>query len=324
MCKLIASLVLATALVSAGAEAQQTAPLPKIGYVALGTEASSQEAFTAFREGLNAFGWIDGRSIAVEPRWGLGSRHRISAIVSDLISSGTKIVVATGPTVHGARRVIGSTPMVFAFSGDPIVAGLVKSLREPGGNITGVSFMSYELNEKRLDILRETLPRVSRVTLLSDPQHPGEHLEVRANLRAAARLGLKIEHVRVQGLGELDAGLNRVRQSDPQALIVLPDATMTPNRARLAAFAADQHIPMISGWAMFAEAGALMTYGPNLGDAYRRLGYYVDRLLKGAQPSQLPVERPSRFELVINRKVARALKITFPSSILLRVDQVIE
>jgi len=308
----------------ANAVTQSSAPLPRVGYVALGTEEAMVDQFAAFRDGMKARGWIDGRTVVLEPRWGRGSRERIPGLVRDLIRGGVDLIVATGPTVHGARTVIGTTPMVFSFSGDPVIAGLVNSLASPGGNITGVSHMSYELNEKRLDVLREALPMVRRVALLSDPQHAGEHLELEANLRASARLGFELVHVRASNLAELDAGLIRIRQSGAQAMVVLPDATMTPNRKRIASFASAARIPMISGWAMFANAGALMTYGPNLGDSYRRLGHYVDKLLKGAKPADLPVEQPTRFELVVNLRTARALSIALPHSILLRADRVIE
>lgn len=320
----IALLILACVLTNGSAYAQQPTPLPKVGFVGLGTEATLQDEFIAFREGLAAHGLVDRRSLVLEPRWAHGDRKRVPGLVRGLLDIGVDVVVAQGPTVHGARQLTDRTPLVFAFSGDPVIAGLVNSLSSPGGNITGVSFMSYELNEKRLDVLRETLPHVTRVALLSDPQHPGEHFEVQANRRAAARLGFQLMHIRVHGRAELEAGLDRVRRSGIQALVVLPDATMTPNRARIARFAAEARIPMISGWAKFARSGALMTFGPNLEDSYRRLGIYVSRILKGARPADLPVEQPKRFELVLNLRTARALGITIPRTILLRANDVIE
>lgn len=318
---LIAVAVLVAAF--SDAAAQESESVPKVGWIAVGVPAPAP-AFDAFKEGLRQLGYIDGRTVAIEARWAEGVQGRVPDLARELIGLKVDVIVTQGPAIQGTRPVAGDTPVVFGFSGDPVVAGLVGSLAHPGGNLTGVSFMSYELNEKRLGLLREALPQVSRVALLSNPNHPGEHLEVRVSARAAQTLGLALHTARVLTATELMSAFQDIRRTQSQAIVVLPDAFFGLHLPSIIDFATREGIPVISGWASYAAAGALFTYGPNLDDSFRRLAYYVDRIVKGAKPVNLPVERPTKFELVVNLRTAKALGITVPQSILIRADEVIE
>jgi putative tryptophan/tyrosine transport system substrate-binding protein len=214
-------------------------------------------------------------------------------------------------------------PVVFVFSGDPVEGGLVDSFARPGRNFTGISLMSTELVGKRMELLKEVMPRLRRVAVFSNPEHPGEQSELRASQAAANALGLVVEYFQVRTMAELQDVLPFVATSS-EAIVVFPDAFTMRYSEHISQFAIKHRIPAISGWALFAERGNLMSYGPNLRDAYRRVAFYVDKILKGAKPAELPVELPKSVELVINLKAAKALGITIPQSMVLRADKVIE
>jgi putative ABC transport system substrate-binding protein len=237
---------------------------------------------------------------------------------------GVAAIVTQGTAIRVVRPVAGSVPVIFALSGDPETAGLVDSLARPGRNFTGATFMSYEVNTKRLQLLKEAFPAVSRIALVSNPEHPGEHIELDVSRKAATSLGLTVQYVPVRSAAEFDRAFEAIANEGADAIVALPDALIMQYRARLIEFATTQGIPAVSGWPDFARSGGVMTYGPNLRQAFRMVARSVDKVLKGANPAELPVERPTTFELVINLKAARALGVEVPSSLLARADDVIE
>jgi putative ABC transport system substrate-binding protein len=235
----------------------------------------------------------------------------------------TDVIVAQGPVVSAVKRTAGTTPIVFGFSGDPVEAGLVTSLSHPGGTLTGMTFLSIELAGKRLELLREISPTVSRVAVLANPQHPGERREWQASQVAARSLGLELQYLQVRTSVDFDDAFGKIVAERFGAIDAFPDALVMLHRASIAAFAMKQRIPAISGWRDFAADGNLLTYGPSLWDSFRRLATYVDKILKGARPADLPVEQPTKFELVVNLKTAKSLGLTIPQSVLVRADEVI-
>lgn len=214
--------------------------------------------------------------------------------------------------------------MIYVFSADPVLAGIADSLARPARKMTGITLLSAELNGKRLELLREIMPQISRVAILASPTHAGEELERSNSVEMAQRLGITIEYFPTPSPEELRGAYTRLAADPPQAIVVFPDPITFTNRRQIVDFANDHRVPVVSGWADFAEAGALYTYGPRLTESYRRLAYYVDRILKGEKPAELPIERPTVFEFVINLKTAKALGIEVPPMLLARADRVIE
>jgi putative ABC transport system substrate-binding protein len=249
----------------------------------------------------------------------------VSAVVDELLRLPVALIVAhinAAPLVQ--RAVAGRAPIVFAFSGDPVEAGLVASYARPGGNTTGMSFMALELVGKRLELIKDMAPTSRRVAILSNPQHPGEKAERQASMQAAEMLGLELFHAELDPAQGFEAALDKVRRQRCDGLVVFPDAGMLARATQIAEFGLKERLMCVSGWAEFAQAGCIASYGPNLREGYRRLAHYADRILKGALPSSLPVELPTRLEMVLNLKTARALRLSVPQAVLLRADEVIQ
>jgi putative tryptophan/tyrosine transport system substrate-binding protein len=305
------------------ARAPQAATMPRIGWIAIGTPQGS-EFFDAFRQGLRQLGYVEGQSIIIEPRWPADIRDRVLELVRELLALNVQVIVAQGAIVPVVRRAIDSTPVVFGYSGDPVEAGLVNSFRRPGGNFTGATFMSYEVNAKRVELLRDAFPHVTRVAILSNPLHPGEQRELKESEQGAERLGIGLSFAQMRSAAEIQPALERIRVAGAEAIIVLPDGLVMEHRKQIIEFAALQRIPVISGWSEFAKSGGTMTYGPNLKASFERVAVYVDKILKGANPGELAVEQPTKFELVINLKAAKAIGLDVPPMLLGRADEVIE
>jgi putative ABC transport system substrate-binding protein len=305
------------------ARAQQPTRVPRIGWISIGTPQGS-EFLEAVRQGLRQLGYVEGRSIIIEPRWAADIGDRVPELVRELLALNVQIIVAQGAIVPVVRRAIDSTPVVFGYSGDPVEAGLVNSFSRPGGNFTGATYMSYEVNAKRVELLREAFPHVTRAAILSNPLHPGEKRELKESEQGAERLGISVSYAQMQSAAEIEPAFERIRGAGAEAMIVLPDGLVMVHRKQIIAFAAQQRIPVISGWSEFAKSGGTMTYGPNLNASFQRLAVYVDKILKGANPSELAVEQPTKFELVINLKAAKAIGLTVPPILLGRADEVIE
>jgi putative ABC transport system substrate-binding protein len=301
----------------------QQATVYRVGWISIDRGVGSP-FLDPLRGGLRDLGYVEGRNLTLEARWGDGSREGLEPLAAELVRSKPHVIVTQGPAVFYVRKAGAAMPVVFGFSGDPVEAGLVESLARPGRNFTGMSFLSLELVGKRMELLKEMMPGLKRVAIIARPEHPGEQGELRASEAAAKALGLAIAYFPVKSEQELDDALAAVPKSRSGAIVAFPDAIMMRYSKRIAAFSAKNRIPAISGWAQFAEGGNVMTYGPVLRDGYRRLAYYVDRILKGTRPADLPVELPKTVELVINLKAVKALGISIPQSVLIRADRMIE
>src|SRR5437773_9390981 len=281
--------------------------------------------FEAFREGLRELGYLEGQNITIESRWAEGNYDRLPGLAADLVRLKVDVIVTYGtPAAQAAKGATGTIPIVMAAIIDPVASGLVTSLARPGGNITGQSMMAPDLAEKQLQILKELVPKTSRVAVLHNPANPGNAPQVRHAQDAARALGVRLQILGARGPGEIDSAFAAMTQEQAGAVIVLVDAVLQNNRTRIADLAARHRLPAVYGLHEYAEVGGLLAYGPNRLDLFRRAATYVDRILKGAKPGDLPVEQPSTFALVINLKTAKALGLTIPPSLLLRADQVIE
>ena len=274
---------------------------------------------------MRALGYTGTRVVAIDVRVVENKPDRVKAAIDELLGLGVALIVAqaaVGPSAH--RAVAGRVPFVFAFSGDPVVAGMAESFARPGGNTTGMSFLALELVGKRLELMKEIAPSVRRVAILANPQHPGEKAEAAASLAAAGRLGVQTVYITILPGEAPDVAFDRIRRERVDGIVVFQDAGMVTRAGLIADYALKERLLAVSGWAQFADAGFLATYGPNLRDCFRRLASYVDRILKGARADSLPVELPTRVELAVNLRTARALGVVVPESVLRRADEVIQ
>jgi putative ABC transport system substrate-binding protein len=280
----------------------------------------------AFREGMRQFGYVEGRNLRIEARWADGKLHRLPALAAELVALNVDaIIVAQAPAIDAARKATTVIPLVMATSPDPVGEGYVASLARPGGNITGLSMMAPELGGKRIELLKETFPKLSRtLAVIWNPAQKGMRARYEQAQSAAPKLGLAVQSVEVTNLDELREAFDAISKDPPDALVLIADPFTASQRARIVEFAAAKRLPAIYDSGDFVQAGGLMSYGPDQLTQYRRAAYYVDRILRGAKPSDLPIELPTRFEFIINMKAATALGIKFPDSILVQVTKVIE
>ena len=315
---LLGAVVLGTTIVAPA----QPMPARRIGWICY---SEPGVALDAFSDGMRELGYFGKGAVGVEVRVVDPNPERVRAAIEELQQLQVALIVcqaAIGPVAHRVNA--GRVPLVFAFSGDPVVAGMVESFARPGGNTTGISFLALELVGKRLEVMKQIAPSVRRVAILTNPQHPGEKAELRASLEGAERMGVQASYVQILPGENPEAAFARIRQERVQGILVFQDAGMVARAARIAEFALSERLLAVSGWALFAHAGFVATYGPNLNDAYRRLAFYIDRIFRGARPDSLPVELPTRFELVVNQRTAKTLGVTVPQSVLLRADEVIQ
>jgi putative ABC transport system substrate-binding protein len=295
-----------------------------MGWLAVQQAASLTPFLDAFRGGLAEYGYEEGRNLTIDYRYADGALERIPELADELTQLRVNLIVAQGGAVFEIRNRNLPVPIIYTMSADPVSAGFASNLAHPRGNMTGLTLMAVEFNGKRLELMREVLPSLRRVVVIGNPEHPGSHLERAFSEETGRRLGLTIGYVPTRSLDELTAALNAMAIDPPPAISILADGFAVQNRQPIIDFAMKHRIPTISGWPVFAESGALCTYGPLLTESYRRLAYYVDRVLKGAKPVDLPIEQPTKFELVINLKTAKALALAIPSAVLARADRVIE
>ena len=322
---LIGTLALGILAAPFPAGAQQPAKVPRIGLLLAGSTASVGPFVDAFRQGLRGLGYVEGQNIAIEERWAHGKPERLPDLAAELVRLKVDVILASNPqAIQAAQQATGTIPIVMAIIVDPIATGFVASLARPGGNITGLSNMAPELVGKQLEMLKEVVPKVSRLALLWNPANAGNAPQLREAEVAARALGVRLQPLEARDPKEIDSAFAAMTRERAGALIVLVDVMLSDHRTRIADLAAKRRLPTVSGVREFAEAGALMSYGSNLPDQFRRAATFVDKILKGAKPADLPVEQPTRSELVINMKTAKALGLTFPQSILIRVDQVIQ
>jgi putative tryptophan/tyrosine transport system substrate-binding protein len=305
------------------AHAQQP-KVARLGWLTTAPAADVNPFLEALRAGLAAQGYIEGRNLTIAARYADGDIGRVPSLAEELTRLPVDLIATQGTATRLLQKVSTIVPVVYVFSADPVLGGIADSLARPARNMTGITLMSAEMNGKRLELLREILPQIRRVAILASPTHAGEELERSNSMEMAQRLGIAIQYFPTPNAAELRGAYANMAADSPQAIVVFPDPVTVANRQHIIDFASTLRIPVVSGWADFADSGALCTYGPRLTESYRRLAYYVDRVLKGEKPADLPIERPTIFEFVINLKTAKALGIEVQPTLIARADRVIE
>jgi putative ABC transport system substrate-binding protein len=325
--RLVLLLMVGALAVPLASFAQQPAKIARIGFLhSASPEGVGDVHLQVFRDGLRELSYVEGKNLQLELRWGEGKLERLPALAAELVVAKVAIIVAvTSPSVAAARQATRTIPIVMPLSSDPVGNGLVASLAHPGGNITGLSQMAPELGEKRIQLLKEMFPKVSHaMAVLWNPAYIGMRARFEQAQVAAPAVGLTVRSLEVRDTRELDAAFQAILRQRPEALLLLVDPFTISQRRRIVEFAAEQRLPAIYESGDFVEVGGLISYGPNISDQFRRAAAYVDKILRGAKPADLPIEQPTKFELEINMSPAKALGIKFPDSILLRADKVIE
>jgi putative ABC transport system substrate-binding protein len=306
------------------AHSQKPPTVRKIGFLGWTAIGQIRSSYEIFQQSLRELGYADGHNIAVEYRTAEGG-PRLLEIANELVREKVDVIVAAGgPAARSAKDAAKMIPIVFITSGDPVESEYVDSLARPGRNMTGLTWLSFELVGKRLELLKEAVPRVSRVAILSNPQHPGEQRELRETQNAARAMGMTLEYHQTRTSAELDAAYEVISKQNVNGLLVFPEGVTLANRSGIVDFAAKHRLPSMHGWKEYVEAGGLMSYGPNRDESYKRIAVYVDKILKGAKPSELPVELPKRFEFFINLKAAKQIGLTIPNRVMERANQVIK
>ena len=323
---LMVTIALATASIT---EAQQPKKVPRIGYLSTSDAATESTLLEAIRLALRDLGYVEGQNIAIEYRYAEGKRDRFPELAAELVRLKVDIIVVVGGEVpiRAAKNATKTIPIVMVGRGaDPVEAGLVESLARPGGNVTGITNLTVDLGGKRLELLKEAVPKVARIAVLYDPAVPGNVVEVKEVLPLAARaLGLTLQPWEIRTADDFDRVFAALNKQRPDGLYVTPAGSlMRTNVKRIADFASKSRLPSMYGNRVFVEAGGLMSYGADQTDSYRRVAYFVDRILKGAKPADLPVEQPTKFELVINLKTAKQIGLTIPPEVLARANRLIK
>ena len=307
------------------AAAQQPPKVPRVGRLSPISPSGDTHIRAGFLQGLRDLGWIEGQNITIEYRYSEGRVDRLPELAVELVRLKVDVIVAGSPP--GALAAKGATatiPIVMVTTGDPVASGLVASLARPGGNLTGVTTLGQELSAKRLQLFKEAVPSVRQVVALTDPAYPDSGPTAKA-LEAAARvLGLQLRILEVRDPSGIESALQAIHSERAEGLMVLEDPLLNTHRRRIVELAAKRRLPTMCALREYVDAGGLMFYGAAFPDMYRRAAYFVDRILKGAKPADLPVEQPTKFELVVNMKAAKALGVTIPQSVLIRADQVIQ
>jgi putative ABC transport system substrate-binding protein len=304
--------------------AQQTGRVHRIGFLGSATAAGSTKAVESFRTGLREFGYVEGQNVVIEFRWAEERYDRLPQLVRELIATRVDLLITHGtPGTRAARQATSTIPIVMAISGDAVATGLVSSLARPEANVTGSTFFLPELNAKRLEVLKEACPSISHPTALSNPENPVSRPIIPAMQLAAPALSLTLEVARAQGPNEFARAFETMAATHVDSVVVTEDGEFAPSFRAIAELALQKRLPSI-GAREYGEAGGLVGYGANILALYQRAAYFVDRILKGANPADLPVEQPTRFELVVNRRTAKRLGLEFPPTLLARAHDVIE
>jgi putative ABC transport system substrate-binding protein len=322
------SLVLTVVLLvmpPASVSAQPAGPSHRVGFLGNSTAALEANLVGPFREGLRQFGYVEGQNLLVEYRWAGGRYERFPALIAELLAQRVDLIVTAGtPATLAVKQATTTVPIVMIAVGDPVGTGIVPSLGRPGGNITGLTSISTEIDGKRLELLREVVPGVSHVAVLWNSASPLQVLAEQQTQAAARQLGLRVLSLGVRTEAEIEAALGVIVRERSGALLVLADRLFLHHRNRLMDFALQQRLPGVHAYGELVEAGGLMSFGPSYEEMHRRAAYFVDRILRGAWPGDLPVERPAHFELVINLRAARLLGLKIPRTVLLRATRLIE
>ncbi len=304
------------------ARAQQM-KLPTIGFLGASTPSNWTPWTAAFLQRMRELGWTEGRTVAIEYRWAEGRSERFTEIAAEFVRLKVDVIVTVGTAVAAAKQATSTIPIVFAIAVDPVGSGMVASLAHPSGNATGLSVQSTELAGKRIELLREVLPNLRRLAIIADVSYSGSVLEAAEVQAAARKVGLEIDVLEIRHAKDIVPAFEALK-SGAEALYVCPDALVNANHARINTLALGARLPTVHPFREYLGAGGFMSYGVNNADMFRRAGDFVDKILKGTKPADLPVEQPTKFELVINLTTAKALGLKIPESFLLRADEVIE
>jgi putative tryptophan/tyrosine transport system substrate-binding protein len=328
MQKLVLSSILAAMLaflLGVAGEAQQPTKNPRIGYLSGSSPSTSPARREAFRQGLRELGYVEGKNIVIEQRYADGKFDRLPALAAELVRLKVDIIVTAGPqATRPAKQATSTIPIVMAQDPDPVGNGFVASLARPGGNITGLATFAPELSGKQLELLKETVPKLSRVAVFGTSINPGNAQNLREVELAAKAFGVKLQYLDVLSPKDFETAFRAASKGLADAVLMLPGSVLGLQRAQLAELAVKSRLPAIYPQAEFTEAGGLMYYGTNTPDLFRRAATFVDKILKGAKPADLPIEQPTKFEFIINLKTAKQIGLTIPSNVLVRADKVIK
>jgi putative ABC transport system substrate-binding protein len=306
-------------------EAQQLTKIPRIGYLGGGSPSSYPARIEAFRQGLRELGYVEGKNIVVEYRYAEGKADRERELGAELARLKVDVIVTGGPTsTRAAKEATVTIPIVMAQDGDPVANGFVASLARPGGNITGLSTLAPELSGKRLELLKEIVPKLSRVTVIGNSTEPGNAQLLKEMELAAGALKVKLQYLDVLSSKDIETAFRAAAQGRADGVVMLGSAVFNTHRIQIVELAVKSRLPATYTRPEYVEDGGLMTYGPSINDLFRRVATYVDKILKGAKPADLPVEQPKKFELIINLKAAKQIGLTIPPNVLVRADRVIK
>jgi ABC-type uncharacterized transport system substrate-binding protein len=323
----VPSILVVVVLLALGvtAEAQQTKKVPRIGAFVPASASGAPQLVEALRQGLREHGYVEEQNITLEPRYAEGNIERLAGFAAELVRlKADVIVVGSTPGIIAVKNTTGAIPIVMVTTGDPVAGGLVASLARPGGNITGLTALGQELSGKRLEVLKEAVPKGSRVAVLSNPTNPDSELSLKGMEVAARALGVHIRLQEVRDPTEFDKAFEATIRVGARALMVLPDPMFVSQAGRIVALSAKSRLPAMYAHREFVDVGGLMFYGASLADMWRRAATYVDKILKGTKPADLPVEQPKKFEFIINLKAAKQIGLTIPPNVLARADRVIK
>jgi putative tryptophan/tyrosine transport system substrate-binding protein len=316
---LLASLLLTTSPV-----ASQQTKVPRIGFLGATHSSANSARIEAFRQGLRDLGYVEGKNIVIEYRWAEGKSERLPDLAADLVRLKVDIIVTAGPAaIRPAKEATSTIPIVMSFDNDPVGSGFVASLARPGGNITGLSALFPELSGKRVELLKEVVPQLSRMAAFGTSNQPGTDQTLRETERAAAVLGVQLQFLEIRDPKDVETAFQAARKWRADTVLVLSSAVIFSRRTQVAELAVKNRLPVIFPQNEFVQDGGLMSYAPNYADLFRRTATYVDKILKGAKPSELPVEQPTKFEFIINLKAAKQIGLTIPPNVLARADRVI-
>ena len=306
-------------------EAQQPEKIPRIGFLGNSTAVLEANLIGPFREGLREVGYLEGKNIIIEWRWAEGKYERFPALIAELIASKVDLIVTAGtPASLAVKKEAPSTPLVMIAVGDPVATGLVQSLSRPGGNITGLTSISAEIEGKRLELLREVVPKVSHIAVFWNAASPIQVIQEKETRIAAEAMKMKMLSLGVRSADEFENAFATILKERAGALLVLADRLFLHNRVRLMDFATKNRLPGVHAYVELVESGGLMSYGPSYSGMHKRAAYFVDKILKGVKPGDLPVQRPAKFELVVNLNAAKQIGVTIPPSVLYRADKIIK
>jgi putative ABC transport system substrate-binding protein len=306
-------------------QAQQPTKIPRIGFLGASSATVLAARTEAFRQGLRELGYTEGKNIVIEWRSAEGKLDRLPMLAAELVRLKVNVIVTTGPApTRPAKEATSTIPIVMAFDNDPVGNGFVASLARPGGNITGLSTLAPEISGKQLELLREVVPRLSRVAVLGSSTTPGNAQSVKETELAAGAFAIKVQFLNIQNPQDIETSFRAAGKGRADSILVLTSPVVNPYRTEIANLATKNRLPAIYSTPEFVEDGGLMTYGVSLTDLYRRAATYVDKILKGAKPAELPVEQPKKFEFIINLKAAKQIGLTIPPSVLARADKVIK